>query len=162
MVHDYKYQKWIKDSRKLEIVSACGNAIIEKLKLQQSIISENYNCLISVPPNVNSKISLPREVAAYLSSKFSWLNDCSDSIRKIKELPPIKNITDDAEKSELLRGAYQVDSLSIPKNVKGFLIVDDIFSSGATLREISRTLKRVFPEIPIYVITLTHLKKVWG
>jgi predicted amidophosphoribosyltransferase len=83
-------------------------------------------------------------------------------LTKVKELPVMKSLSDYSLRKEALKGAYEVTSSYDFDGIRGFLIIDDVFVSGSTLREICRTLNRVVPEIPRYVLTLTHLTKVWS
>lgn len=161
MVRDYKYSKWIKESRKAEIVKYCGDAIMEKLHLNEPETPGHFNCLMAIPPNVNSEISLPRAISAFIASKLESMSDCSSSIRKVKDLPSMKTITAIEERAEILKGAYEINRELMPKQMSGILIIDDVFQSGSTVREVARTLKREFPDVPRYVITITHLRGVW-
>jgi predicted amidophosphoribosyltransferase len=83
-------------------------------------------------------------------------------LRKVKELPQIKNLKDYESRKETLKDAYEIVANYDFSGVEGFLIIDDVYESGSTLREICRTLNREVPEIPRYVLTLTHLKSVWS
>jgi predicted amidophosphoribosyltransferase len=65
-------------------------------------------------------------------------------------------------RAEALRAGYSIEPDYDFKGIYGFLIIDDIYESGATLREICRTLKRAQPEIPRFVATFTHLSSVWS
>jgi len=74
----------------------------------------------------------------------------------------MKNLTDYNLRKESLSKAYVVDGNYDLSEVSGLLIIDDIYESGSTLREFCRTLQRSAPEIPKFVITLTHLRSVWS
>lgn len=161
LVHDYKYLKYLKPERRREIIEECSKAVVDELHIKQSPVKESFNCLISVPPNINKDISLPDQVATALASEFTWLRNCSNAIAKSREIPSIKT-TDKGNRSEAIKGAYSINPSLLPEDICGFLIIDDIYDTGSTVREIARTLKREFPEIPRYVITLTHLRSVWG
>lgn len=121
-----------------------------------------FDCVIPVPPNINSDLSLPSEVSKYLATKLPRLTDGGASIIRVKPIPSMKSISKIEMRAEILRGAYELETEKLPKDLSGFLIIDDVYETGSTIREVSRTLKRYFPEIPRYVITITHLKGVWS
>jgi adenine/guanine phosphoribosyltransferase-like PRPP-binding protein len=73
----------------------------------------------------------------------------------------MKGLLDYNLRIEALKGAYEVNPKYDFEGIRGFLIIDDVFESGSTLREVCRSLERIVPEIPRYVLTLTHLRKVW-
>jgi hypothetical protein len=161
-VHEYKYYKDLPLPRRQELVRVCSGAITRTLKLEDEIERPNFNSCIGVMPNRNSGHSLPKDLALQLSIKFDWLRDDSNCLSKVKELPVMKSLTDYSLRKEALKGAYEVTPDYDFGGIRGFLIIDDVFESGSTLREICRTLNRVVPEIPRYVLTLTHLKEVWS
>jgi hypothetical protein len=162
MVNEYKYFKGLAESRRNEIVAFCAEEISKTLKLDSEIGEFEFNSCIGVIPNGTSGHSLPQDLATYLSQKYTWLRNDSRCVSKIKDLPQMKNLTDYNLRKETLSNAYVVDSHYDLSEVSGLLIIDDIYESGSTLREICRTLKRSNPEIPKFVITLTHLRSVWS
>jgi hypothetical protein len=161
-VHEYKYYKDLSLPRRQELVRVCSGAITKTLKLEDEIERSNFNSCIGVMPNRSSGHSLPRDLALQLSIKFDWLRDDSNCLTKVKELPVMKSLSDYSLRKEALKGAYEVTPSYDFDGIRGFLIIDDVFESGSTLREICRTLNRVVPDIPRYVLTLTHLTKVWS
>ena len=70
-----------------------------------------------------------------------------------KETPPQTQLTED-ERQKNVRGAF---SLNPRKPVEGnrLLLVDDVYTSGATVNECSRSLKRGGAK-EVYVITLAR------
>ena len=44
-------------------------------------------------------------------------------------------------------------------DIRGFLVIDDVYQTGTTVREIAALLNRHYPEVPRYLITLTALKE---
>jgi hypothetical protein len=160
-VYEYKYYRNLPVARRQELVRLCSGAIVRTLKLEQQSESIGFNSCIGVMPNGNSGVSLPLDLAIQLSIKFDWLRDDSNCLTKVKELPVMKGLSDYNQRNEALKNAYGVNLNYDFEGVRGFLIIDDVFESGSTLREICRTLERVVPEIPRFVLTLTHLRKVW-
>lgn len=77
-------------------------------------------------------------------------------IQKNRELVKSTKISA-AERLAQVRGAYSVSSanISAPESTKiTFLIVDDVYTSGATTNEISRAISETYPEASIYIFTL--------
>jgi hypothetical protein len=161
-VYEYKYFRSLPDSRRQELVRFFSSRIIQTLRLEEDAERPNFNSCIGVMPNRNTDSSLPLELALQLSIKFDWLRDDSNCLIKTKELPVMKNIADHDVRISELKGGYKVLPGYDFKGVKGFLIIDDIFETGSTLRELCRTLNHVVPNIPRYVLTLTHLRSVWS
>jgi ATP-dependent DNA helicase RecQ len=61
------------------------------------------------------------------------------------------------ERKSQIQGVYSayIEKLSKPKLKNlSFLIVDDVYTSGATTNEISRAISEVYPEASIYIFTL--------
>jgi len=55
---------------------------------------------------------------------------------------------------EALRGIFAFDSSKIPENAR-ILIIDDVITTGATIKEICRTIKSARPDIVTELFTLT-------
>jgi hypoxanthine phosphoribosyltransferase len=162
LVYEYKWFKGLSESRRNAIVAFCADEISRTLKLDSETKEFNFNSCIGVIPNGTSGHSLPQDLAAYLSQKYAWLRNDSKCMFKTRDLPEMKNLADYDFRKESLRNAYVVDGNYDLSNVSGVLIIDDVYETGSTLREFCRTLKRSNPEIPKFVITLTHLRSVWS
>ncbi len=160
-VYEYKYYRNLSSQRRDEIVGKCSVELSNFLKLSSDSPDLQFNSCIGVPPNREGHSSLPLEVAEKLSANFQWLRNDSRCVSKSRKLPIMKE-TAPKLRPEALRAGYDLDPNYDFKGIYGFLIVDDIYESGATLREICRTLKRAQPEIPRYVATFTHLSSVWS
>jgi hypothetical protein len=161
-VHEYKWFKQLSLARRQELVQLCGAAISTTLKLDEEIKEIRFNSCIGVLPNNTSGHSLPRDLAKELSTQYEWLQDDSNCLIKVKQVPQIKSLGKYELRKEALNNAYEVDPSYDFSGVEGILIIDDVYESGSTLREFCRTLHRALPDIPRYVLTLTHLKSVWS
>jgi ComF family protein len=96
----------------------------------------------------NQAVLLARELSrAYGVSTDPFL------LRRIKPTQPQTQL-DEEERRRNVRGAF---ALSVGRSVEGktVLLVDDVYTSGATVNECSRTLKRSGAE-QIFVLTLAH------
>lgn len=65
-----------------------------------------------------------------------------------------------------LAHAWSIDHHLLPPTTaqRGILVIDDVYDTGATLREISLTLSRAFPHLSKrYMVALSHVvTKDWG
>ena len=160
LVSEFKYSRSLSPQRGLEITRIFAAEVVKVLKLSAEKDSHLFNCLIAIPPNRVNTNSLPKAVAHELSEKFTWLKNDSKYLIKNHEIAVIKNLPIE-ERVEVLKGAYSTDPEYDLRHLNGFLVLDDIYQSGATLKEVCRTLKRAHPEVPRYVLTMTHLRSTW-
>lgn len=160
LVSEFKYSRSLSPQRGLEITRIFAAEVVKVLKLSAEKDSHLFNCLIAIPPNRVNTNSLPKAVAHELSEKFTWLKNDSKYLVKNHEIAVIKNLPVE-ERAEMLRGAYSTDSEYDLRHLTGFLVLDDIYQSGATLKEVCRTLKRAHPAVPRYVLSMTHLRSTW-
>ena len=161
-IHEYKYYKNLDGARRIDAVAFCERKMIDFFDLNVVGSEIFFDSCIAVPSNNTAGISLPNEVGKNLARRFAWLQNCSELLVKNRELPVIKDIGESRSRIEALRGAYSVSLSPLISNSKGILIIDDIYDSGATVREVARTLKKIYPDIPRYVFTFAHLKSLWG
>jgi predicted amidophosphoribosyltransferase len=160
LVSEFKYSKFLSAQRGLDITRIFADEVVKVLKLGVESDSHRFNSLIAIPPNRLNSNSLPKAVAHELSEKFDWLKNDSKYLVKNHEIGVIKNLPPE-ERIEMLKGAYSTKAEYQFGNLQGFLVLDDIYDSGATLKEVCRTLKRAHPEVPRYVLTMTHLRSTW-
>lgn len=74
-------------------------------------------------------------------------------LRRVKETPPQTQLTED-ERRKNMRGAFALHGEKSLKD-KTVLLVDDIYTSGATVNECSQTLRRGGAK-EVYVLTLAR------
>jgi len=159
-VREYKYYSQLKQVRRDSIVAKCVDAITRVLGLEKIEEKLTFNSCIGVPPNRKTGHSLPLEIAHQLSIKFDWLKDGSDCIMKTKELESVRTVKGEKLRSEILKDVYSARKSFLGPGIRGFLIIDDVYETGATVKEICRTLERTFPNVPRYVLVLTQDKPV--
>lgn len=159
-VREYKYYSQLKQVRRDSIVDKCVDAVTKVLGLEKTEEKLTFNSCIGVAPNRKTGFSLPLDLARQLSIKFEWLNDGSDSIVKTKELESVRTVSGEILRAEILKDGYAVRESAKGVGIRGFLIVDDVYETGATLKEICRTLERAFPDIPRYVLVVTQKRPV--
>lgn len=161
-VHEYKYYKNLPEARRQEIVRRCTKEIGRVLHLQFDVEKETFNSCIAVIPNSETGHSLPLDLALQLSYQFDWIRDDSRCLKKTRELEPLKNRPRDSRPA-YVAGAYEIDHEYQMTTPRGFLLLDDVYETGSTLREICRTLSRSYPTVPRYVLTITRKRvpTVW-
>lgn len=134
------------------------NHLIQHMKFKQCLSITNYlanllakhyyadpkklpDCIIPVPLHrtrlitrgYNQSIELARPLAKKLAIKLDT-NYC----KRIRITSPQTSLS----KKERSRNVYNAFAVSTKKNYKHVLLVDDVITSGSTIKEISRTFKK--------------------
>jgi hypothetical protein len=160
-IHDYKYRK-ISDGERKSIEKFLTDVTEQFIlfRLAKEFPEKPpFDLCLGVPPNNHQGISICHQIGKGLVRKHpTWLRDGFSVVRKTSSISPVKRKSK-AEKQALLSGLYAVDTSSILKPSTGILLLDDIFQTGSSVKELCRTLNDTWPGIPIFVITLTHLKE---
>ena len=159
-VREYKYFSQLNQKRREAIVRKCSDSISKVLRLEEELEKPNFNACIGVAPNRKTGHSLPLDLALQLSIRFDWLKDESNCLVKTRDMDTIKKLKGEKLRAGALQGGYKVNESFDYNGIRGFLIIDDVFETGATLKEVCRTLQSRFPAIPRYVLTITQVKPV--
>ena len=69
---------------------------------------------------------------------------------------PLHLLKNEEERYETLKRIYQLNNYKIDLNEKRILIIDDIISSGSTMKILSEILKEKYPKIEIYCFILAE------
>lgn len=96
----------------------------------------------------NQSVLLARQVSHIYNIKLD-----SFALRRLRETPPQTQLNED-ERRRNMRGAFAIDP-ERPITGKTILLVDDVYTSGATVNECSRTLKKHGAKA-VYVLTLAR------
>jgi predicted amidophosphoribosyltransferase len=113
--------------------------------------------LIPVPPSAPRSFQPVTEVARAIGEK-TGLPVVEDYLLKIKQTQSLKDIFDTTERKAQLAGAFATaDGRFAGKRV---LLFDDLFRSGETLSEITRTLMEEGKVDRVYVLTLTRTRSL--
>lgn len=140
LIYRFKYQK----------DKSCLNGIMEMIKdvLDKWNLKEKIDVVIPVPPSNKKRIYQPvfeiaKEIAKYLNKEC-----VIDMLSKESELQ--------------IKDGYSVNGMIIKnkkaENKKSILVIDDLFSTGATLNEVCRVLKTDDNIDKIYCLALTKTK----
>lgn len=96
----------------------------------------------------NQSLLLAKEI-----SKSVKVDVREDILMRVKETPTQTNL-DYAERQDNLKDAFKIRNSKLIKN-KVVLLIDDVYTTGATVRECSKVLKKAGVS-KIYVITVAH------
>lgn len=112
--------------------------------------------MIAVPPSDTTRGFQPvREVARRIAAR-TGLALHEDYLLKVRRTAPLKSVDDPDERRDQLAGAFRVaDERFAGRRV---LVFDDLYRSGATLAEITRTLMEQGGVERVYVLTLTRTR----
>lgn len=157
-IRDYKY--WTLPTE--ELASLASDITLNALEvLWERFETPPFRYLVAVPPNHKGKPSLPRHVCRSIAERYPELfEDKSNTITRLRELDSVKGIYK-GSRANYVRGAWGINSKAFPKPAggSGVLIVDDVYDTGSTMREMSRTLRREFKrDVAQYVVTLSHVE----
>ena len=152
MLHKLKYQN---EKRQIK-------PLADKLHkfFQDRRAAPHISSIIPVPPsNEDRRFQPVTELANALGEKLS-INVLHDYIQKTKITKTLKSVETQAAKEKILRGVFKVNPDMEPKLVgENVLLFDDLYQSGATLREITKTLNNEKQIRSIYVLTVTKTRK---
>jgi competence protein ComFC len=141
LIHSFKYEPFAKElSRALSLLIINHFQLIEN---PPSFLTERDFILIPVPlykkrlkwRGFNQAEKIGRELSSYLKMPL-----ISDSLVKIKETPPQVELAAEARK-ENIREAFLIKKRE-RINGRKVLLVDDIFTTGSTIEEAARILKK--------------------
>ncbi len=79
-----------------------------------------------------------------------------DAVKRIRDLPELKNVSDYDERLRLLAGAYDADTLQVRS--KHVLLLDDLYRSGATMNAIATVLYDVGGAADVVALTVTRTR----
>jgi competence protein ComFC len=110
------------------------------------------DAIVPVPPS-NARKSQPVMAVADAIAARLGVPICAGCLKKVKQTPQLKDITDYDKRKEVLAGAFSVD----PEVTAGkrLLVFDDLHGSGATVEHIVEVLKNSGRARAVYLLTLT-------
>ena len=124
--------------------------------LRTRIITPRLSAIVPVPPSDIARPFQPVQELAVAIGQHIGLPVLTDVLVKTRDIRALKDVSDPAERRQLLRNAFQVDDLVF--RGKSVLLFDDLYRSGATLEEITRTLHSQGGAARVYVLVLTRTR----
>lgn len=112
--------------------------------------------IVPVPPSRLQRTFQPVvKIAELLSGSLRW-EFASDSVRKNKSTPELKNVYDYHERLTLLEDAFEMTGVSVKQRT--VLLFDDLYRSGATLNAITAALLDKGGAAAVHVLALTRTR----
>lgn len=109
---------------------------------------------VALPPSKKRSVQpvalIAEEVAKRLQVPFD-----SKGLRKVKETPELKSLSDLKGREKALKGAYAPAESVRGKTV---LLFDDLYRAGASMQEAARTLVENGGAKAVYVLALTRTR----
>jgi len=134
-------------------IERLANEVTEFLRTMH--ILPYINVIIPTPPSKNRDIQPVEEIAKLVSKSLNIPID-TNYIVKIKNTNELKGIDDPLEREKLLSGAFNLQDLRYQN--KKILLFDDLFRSGSTLKELTKTLYYNGKVNNVYIVTLTKTR----
>lgn len=137
-----------------------SNIAIELAEIMAKYVSEEFNplpkkpLLIPVPLHKKRKnwrgFNQVEEVGKVLAKKLGWDFNCDILVRKKKSTPQVE--LKGEERKENVRGvfAFEKNKKSLILSSSSLVLFDDVLTTGATIREAGKVMKR------------NGAEKVWG
>ena len=123
--------------------------------LRTRLVLPYINVIIPTPPSKNRDIQPVEEIAKLVSQNLNIPID-TNYIVKTKNTNELKGIDDPLEREKLLTGAFSLQDLRYQN--KKILLFDDLFRSGSTLKELTKTLYYNGKVNNVYIVTLTKTR----
>lgn len=151
-IKSYKYKPYFQSLKK--ILSKTLISSLQKLPLELKYLQKNKFVLIPLPLSslklaqrgFNQSELIAQEISSFLSLKIA-----PHLLQKIKNTPSQTNLSAQQRK-ENIRHSFRCSCSICPSHL---ILVDDIFTSGATLSEAARTLQRAGAK-EIWALVLAH------
>ena len=143
------------------LAKECYRVLVE-LHNKKEIDINKMDAIIPVPSSMKGRLIDPVQEIAKKLYQYTEINIGkidTGYLKKTKDTPPLKNIDDLIEREAHLKDAFDVRDDRYKD--KSILVFDDIYRSGQTLTEITRTLynKGNIKEVYVLVLTKTTYKK---
>jgi len=115
--------------------------------------------LVPVPPSDPARRPQPvMEIAAEICRR-TGITLCTGCISKVKATPQLKDVSDPAQRAQILADAFVVDRSQTEG--KALLVFDDLYRSGVTAGAITRLLQDEDKGAAsrVYLLTLTQTRR---
>lgn len=157
LINSYKYHS-LSEQQRRKIEQDLAIAVSIFIKNELSALGA-FDACIAPPSNNSHGTNLPLRVCELLSERHIWLENINQVISRTRKIEPVKFKPEDVKRAEL-KNLYQIDYVAghIPQT--GILVIDDVFTSGATSDELFNSLENAYPSLPKYLVTFTHTNEL--
>ena len=114
------------------------------------------DALVPVPPSNLDRYFQPVYELALQVGKNLNIAVFPELIGKTRDTSELKNVDSRVLRKKLLRGAFKIDDTVLKG--KSVLLIDDLYRSGETLREITKVLLTQGEVKKVYVLTVTKTR----
>ena len=140
-----------------------------KSKSDRSVISElveavatfveswkpDADAIVPVPPSRPRAHQPVRLIGEALGKRLS-LPFAADWVRKVRDVPELKNVYNYDERHRLLEGAHEVTRAAVQD--RRILLFDDLYRSGATMNAINEELYDRGGAAEVFALTITRTR----
>jgi predicted amidophosphoribosyltransferase len=159
-INRYKYHfESLTNHQKREIEIMCYEEVSSCL--HKKFAHPPFNVIVPVPPNTDTRISLAHRITEIFVDRYEDVFlDASPYLHKNREIGSIKKIPGESieDRKRHLKNAYRIEELRHIE-IQGFLVIDDVYQTGTTVRGVAEALRVQYNDKPRYLITLTALKE---
>ncbi len=134
-------------------IDTLANEVINFLRTR--MVTPYISVIIPTPPSKQRKIQPVLAIAEKVSKALNIPIDTTYIIKN-KDTHELKSIDNHKEREQLLLNAFSLKDLRYEN--KKVLLFDDLFRSGSTLKEITKTLYYNGKVQNVYVVTLTKTR----
>jgi predicted amidophosphoribosyltransferase len=168
LIYDYKYKKYTDEEsmRKLNDIelNKIRDRSFQEIFKHVKYFLDNYfpkyirefNATIPIPPTGSNLKTIPFEICDKLQE--DGLINYKDLVKvtEIKfEEQKLKNIADFSKKENTLKNKFVLGDTKNIEHLKGILVIDDVYKTGATARRVLDIINSVAPEIPKYFLSVS-------
>jgi len=134
-------------------IDLLANEVVKFLKTR--MVTPYINVIIPTPPSKDREVQPVIVIAKKVSQALKIPLDVN-FIQKNKNTSELKSIEDPQEREKILNAAFNLQDMRYQN--KKVLIFDDLFRSGSTLKEITKTLYNSGKVQNVYIVTLTKTR----
>ena len=123
---------------------------------QKALKNENFDYILR-PLSSNEVDKVEKQPLDFLGKEISKNNQfISDFFKKKEKHTPLHLLKNKAEREQILKKIYQLNDYNLNLNGKRILIIDDIISSGTTMKILTKILKEEYPKIKVCCFILAE------
>ena len=137
-----------------EKLNYLGNQLVKFMNTR--MVTPYLDVILPVPPSNQRDIQPVYEIASLLAKGFDKKIDFN-FLLKNRSTSQLKSMQDPQERERELSGVFSLGNPTLYQGKK-ILLVDDLYRSGSTLKEITRVLYEQGKVSNVYVVTLTKTR----